>query len=389
MSLTASTYVTMGIDLADRYFSLIRAYCLNRDEDALIAAYDVAREAMSAQMSLADYSVIHHQALGALLKTAPPSEGLIESAEEFFLQSIAVYDMAIRGYQSNVSRLQGEISERRRVEDELRDITFDLARQRDELDQQVRQRTEEIHDRARALEQTNRALLQANREQADFTYALSHDLKTPINTIDMFLQTLLEDFRAQIDAEAIELIMIASETADRMKTMIDDVLEYARVVEHSFQVEPIDLGRLVREIVADMQAAITEAEAELTVAPLPVVLGNPLQLRILFTNLMSNALKYRSPDRRPEITIAADPGAEGGRCRITVTDNGIGMRPDQTAHVFELFKRLHTYDEIPGSGIGLALCKRVANNHGTEIRLQSEPGAGSSFGIDLEKGDIA
>ena len=248
----------------------------------------------------------------------------------------------------------------------------------------MRLRTVEIRERAKALEQTNGMLRQANREQAEFTYALSHDLKTPINTIDMFLQTLLEDFEDVIDDEALELIHIASETADRMKQLIDDVLEYSRVVDHTFQAEAVDLSRLIEEITVDQQSAFAAAEAELVVGDLPMVRGNQFQLRVLMTNLLSNALKYRAKDRKPQIRVHAEQDPEGLKVCVAVSDNGIGIREDRQAHIFELFKRLHTFDEFEGSGIGLALCKRVAENHGTEISVTSEEGVGSVFSIWLD-----
>ena len=384
MSAASSNYLVAGCDLADRYAELLGAYCIRRDEGALVQVYDIAREALNDQMSLADYGSMHHGALGAICRSTSLGERAIEAADDFFLEGIAVYDMALRGYQTTVSRLQGEIAERRRVEEELRDITFDLARQRDDLDNQVRLRTVEIRERAKALEQTNGMLRQANREQAEFTYALSHDLKTPINTIDMFLQTLLEDFEDVIDDEALELIHIASETADRMKQLIDDVLEYSRVVDHTFQAEAVDLSRLIEEITVDQQSAFAAAEAELVVGDLPMVRGNQFQLRVLMTNLLSNALKYRAKDRKPQIRVHAEQDPEGLKVCVAVSDNGIGIREDRQAHIFELFKRLHTFDEFEGSGIGLALCKRVAENHGTEISVTSEEGAGSVFSIWLD-----
>ncbi len=384
MTMCSAAYVQAGSDLAQRYADAIGAYCLNRDESALVKAYDMAREALQNDLSLADFGTMHHAALSAILLHCDDGSKAVDAAEEFFLEGIAVYDMALRGYRTNVSRLQAEIAERRRVEEQLRDITLDLERQRDSLDSQVQLRTAEIRERARELEQSNAMLIHANREQADFTYALSHDLKTPINTIEMYLQTLLEDFADIIDDDAIELIGIASDTAVRMKKLIDDVLEYSRVVEHSFNAEPVDLNRLVPEIISDMQAAIVDAEATVLPSELPTVRGNPFQLRVLFTNLLTNALKFRNECQRPEIRISARDRRSGAATSITVADNGIGIRSDQRGHIFDLFKRLHTFDEYHGSGIGLALCKRVADNHGTEIQVTSEEGSGSSFSIILE-----
>ena len=383
MTLTSADALLTGSDLARRYGEALATYCLRRDEAALVQAYELSREALSTQLSLADYAAMFSSALSRLMGSATPAGGLLVSAEAFFLEGITVYDMALRGYQGTVANLRAEVAERRRIEEELRDITFALARQRDDLDSKVQLRTRELREHARELESINARLIHANREQADFTYSLSHDLKTPINTIDMFLQAILEDFQTGLDAQAVEMINIASQTADRMRTLIDDVLEYSRVVEQQFQVEPVELGPLLREITDDMRAAIQDAGGEVRLAALPRVKGNPFQLRVLFSNLLSNALKYRARGRAPQVEVLAAPGEEADRVTITVRDNGIGIAADRQAQIFELFRRLHTFDEYQGSGIGLALCKRVANSHGTNIRVISTEGTGSSFSIDL------
>lgn len=346
-------------------------------------AYDLAREALAGHSSLADFGAMHHAALRQFMMENHADADWINRAEDFYLEGVAVFDMAIHGYQSNVATLQTEVAERRRVEEELRDVTFELARQRDDLDQKVRRRTAEVRHRAEELQSANRRLQHTNREQADFTYALSHDLKTPINTIDMFLQTLLDDFRSDLDDDALELIAIASETAERMKQLIDDVLEYSRVVEDDFKADRVDLNSLARDVIGDAAATIKKVGAEVRCHTMPCVTGSAFQLRMLMSNFLSNALRYRKPGGAPRIELGASEPDASGKAFVWISDDGIGIPEDRRERIFDLFKRLHTFDEIKGSGVGLALCKRVAENHGSEIVIESEPGKGTKFSVAL------
>lgn len=388
MTTVAQMQATDGTIMAARYGAAFSHYCRTGEEDALMTAYDLAREALGAKMTLAAFGTLHHAAMRQYLSASRTAALDIDRAEDFYLEGVAVFDMAIQGYQINVASLKNEVAERRRVEEELRDVTFELARQRDDLDRMVQQRTTELQKRAEELELTNRQLKHTNREQADFTYALSHDLKTPINTIDMFLQTLLEEFDAQMDAEALELVSIASQTAERMKQLIDDVLSYSRVVEHEFRNEAVDLNVIVRQIAQDAAANIRAAGAEVRCEDLPPVKGSGFQLGMLLSNFLSNALKYRATDRPPVVRIWGARDAATGQVRICVSDNGIGMAEGTQDRIFSLFKRLHRFDEIKGSGVGLALCKRVAENHGTAIDVASELGRGTTFSLLLAPGDV-
>ncbi|UWQ50685.1 hypothetical protein K3720_04580 [Leisingera caerulea] len=369
--------------VAERYQTALAAYIESGNSEHLGEAYETARLALEANVPLPDFGLLHFAGLRNSLLPTGASGAFLERAEDFFLEGVAVYDMALRGYVSGMASLRKEIAERRRVEQELRDITFELARQRDELDREVRTRTTEIRLRAEELEGKNRQLVQANQEQSNFTYALSHDLKTPINTLYCFLEVLLEDYQADLKPGARELISDLIGTAARMRQLVDDVLDYSKIVGHQFTPERVDLQMLVRQVLKDMDSLAAGSQAEIRVGALPVVMGSPFQIRVLLTNLLSNALTYGSSGQKAQVRVECAPAGTAGKVRLSVSDNGPGIPEDMQERIFELFKRLHRYDQCPGSGIGLALCKRVAETHGTELRVISEPGKGAAFSVDL------
>ncbi|UWQ78887.1 hypothetical protein K3725_16485 [Leisingera sp. S132] len=369
---------------ARRYTAAMSAYMDSGDAGQLEAAYEAARFALAANVPLSDFGLFHFSGLRERLQ-APVGSGLcLDRAEDFFLEGMAVYDMALRGYVSGTAKLRKEVAERRRVEEELRDITFELARQRDELDLKVQKRTAEIQLRAEELERKNRQLTQTNQDQSNFTYALSHDLKTPINTIHCFLDVLLEDFQTELPPEAAGIIRDLTGTARRMRQLVDDVLDYSKVVGHQFTPEAVNLQQMVPQILQDMDSLVVSAEAKIHVGNMPVVMGSPFQIRVLLTNLLSNALKYRKDGQAAEVSVGCGPAEASGRVRLFVADRGPGIPAEMQERIFELFKRLHRYEQHPGSGIGLALCKRVAENHGTVVSIVSEAGQGATFGADFK-----
>lgn len=380
--------VAISAGMIEDYTRALTQHLKTGNEETLIVAYDVARQALAEEINLADFGMLHHTGLRRAIELERDRSTMLDRAEAFFLEGMVVYDMALRGYQSSISRLQDEVTERKRIEQELRDITFELARQRDDLDTQVQRRTKELRIRAGALEQANRQLSQVNREQSEFTYALSHDLKTPVNTIDGLLQVLLEDFVEDIEEDGLEIVGNVLQTVGRMRHLIDDVLEYSRVIKHRFVPEKVDLQQLAKDVVNDLQSLSNEAEADIDIGPMPLVMGNPFQLRVLLSNLLSNALKYRDRSRTPRINLDAEDADIKGKVRISVTDNGIGIAPEHFDRICELFKRLHTYEEFDGSGIGLALCQRVAENHTTSLAIRSSVGEGSVFSVELKRAGI-
>lgn len=218
------------------------------------------------------------------------------------------------------------------------------------------------------------------REQREFTYAISHDLQSPANTLKMIFAELLFEGET-MSSDARMFIEKGMETVQRMGVQVEDVLTYSRTVDVATKVDPVDLQTLVRGIVTDLSADIRSAGAEVDVDALPVVYGDSMQLRMLFQNLIANALKFRHSDREHRVSVSAAPVGRGHR--ITVRDNGIGIRPEDQKKVFGLFNRLNLRDKYAGTGIGLSLCQRVAENHHFAIEVTSDGISGTDFSMEF------
>jgi light-regulated signal transduction histidine kinase (bacteriophytochrome) len=232
----------------------------------------------------------------------------------------------------------------------------------------------------RDLEDTVDQLQQSNDRLKQFAYAASHDLQEPLRMVSSYLQLLEDRYRDDLDEEAQEFIDFAVDGADRMRAMVDDLLAYSRVEQSDGEFDSVDCDALLERVTDDLQVQIAENDAEIVADSLPTVTADSEQLEQLFSNLVSNAIKY-SGDDPPRIEISAD--RRGDYWEISVDDNGIGMDPEKTDRIFEVFKRLHHDDEYPGTGIGLSLCQEIVENHGGDIWAESEPGEGSTFRFTL------
>lgn len=220
-------------------------------------------------------------------------------------------------------------------------------------------------------------------EQAQFTYALSHDLKSPTNTIGMLLGEVHELSQQTGTQEMRDMIVHAQSSVNRMGVLIHDTLAYSQATHGDSRAEIVDMQVLVREILADLQADIVTSKAEIRVGRLEPVAGYRSQLRSLVQNLVLNGLTYQPPGARPVLQVSCQRTAPDGPYLLEVSDNGIGIDPKDHDRVFDLFKRLHLQTVYPGSGLGLATCKRIALNHGGQITLRSTPGTGSTFAVTL------
>lgn len=369
----------------DAYYSgALRKYLVSQDEDVLESAHLFSRSALGKRLTFSDIASLHHRACVAVLETVSAAEmrQMVAQMEVFFLEVASVYDMALKGYRQNLEQLHREIEERHKAEQELRNVTVELARQRDQLDDQVRARTQELEVQSNKLRRQNARLVQTNLEQSDFTYAISHDLKSPNNTIRMILQILAQDYGSSLDEEARSLLTAALETADRMIKIIEDVLKYSQTLGDETQHETVSLTKILQTIAEDSKADLLSNKGQLDLADLPDLICSPMQVRIMFQNFISNAIKFRRDGVAPRIEVFTEVREDGGT-DILVRDNGIGIAEEHKARIFGLFQRLHTYDVYPGSGLGLALCQRVASNHGWNISITSKPGLGSSFRISI------
>ncbi|MDP1954755.1 MAG: ATP-binding protein [Polaromonas sp.] len=225
-----------------------------------------------------------------------------------------------------------------------------------------------------------KALERSNLDLQQFAYVASHDLKTPLRSIAGFVQLLERNHSAKLDEKGLALIQRTGIAVRRLEQLTEDLLSYARIEAEAKRFEPVDMAEVARDVALLLDAPIQTAGAVLTVGDLPVVLGDRTQLAQLLLNLLGNSLKY-CRDRAPEVEVSAV--LKGREWVFSVKDNGIGIAAKHHEKVFEVFKRLHTQNEYPGTGIGLAVCRRVVEGHGGKIWVTSESGVGSTFSFTL------
>jgi PAS domain S-box-containing protein len=235
---------------------------------------------------------------------------------------------------------------------------------------------------ASELEQANAQLARSNEELEQFAYIASHDLSEPLRAISGPISLLARRYRGQLDAEAHEFIDFAVDGCRRMQALIDDLLAYSRAGHVDGEPQPVDCNLILNTVVAELAPRITETGATVVVDPLPTVAAQPIQLGQVFQNLISNALKFVAPGVVPEVAVSVEQ--LDGEWRFSVTDNGIGIEPRHRERIFGMFKRLHSRTEYSGSGIGLALCKRIVQHEGGRIGVEDAPsGKGSRFWFAL------
>ncbi|MEM9189978.1 MAG: ATP-binding protein [Myxococcota bacterium] len=223
--------------------------------------------------------------------------------------------------------------------------------------------------------------MEIQRELEEFAYVASHDLQEPLRMVTSYLQLLDEDYGAELEDDARVYMDFAVDGAQRMQQLIKDILAFSRTGRQELQLDAVELSSLVDDVVTTLQVAIEESGGEIVSEMLPEVRGDASQLRQLLQNLLSNAFKFRHPDRTPRVSVSSTRIANAWR--IAVQDNGIGLNPEYSAKVFRMFQRLHTREEYPGTGIGLALCKRIVQRHGGSIGIDSTPGEGATFWFTL------
>ena len=233
-----------------------------------------------------------------------------------------------------------------------------------------------------ALAAAHEELKRSNSELEQFAYVASHDLQEPLRMVSSYTQLVMKRYGERLDGDAKEFMNYVVDGAARMKQLIEDLLAYSRVGTKGKEFKPTPVENALRRAVTNLRAAIEESGAEVTHDPLPTVDADEVQLGQLFQNLMGNGLKFRGAER-PHIHVSC--AEKDGAFEFRVRDNGIGIEPQYFERIFMLFQRLHTKGDYPGTGIGLAICKKVVERHGGRIWVESEPGKGSSFIFTLPK----
>ena len=248
-------------------------------------------------------------------------------------------------------------------------------------------RDERIRRLNDALSESNTRLVQllaeletSNEDLRCFAYAASHDLKEPLRTIMGYVEILQEEYGAELDEAATRYITVVLDSVGRMQAMLEGILGYARVGTSKAPLEPVPGDKIFHDVCQDLERAITSAGAVVTAGTLPVVRGDDAQLHQLLQNLIANAIKFRT-DEPPQVQVNAE--VSGGESTWTVRDNGIGLDPQHAERIFQVFQRLHGRAEYEGTGIGLAICKRIVERHGGRIWVTSEPGLGTIFHFTL------
>lgn len=305
-----------------------------------------------------------------LLLAITVSRGIQKGLQEILLSARSVtkgdFTRKARAYSADeigtlANNFNSMAEELERLEKENREVY-------NSLEKKVRQRTSEIESKNKELEQ--------------FAYVASHDLQEPLRTISGFADLLKKEYSDRLDGNGHLYLNYLSQAADRMKILIKDLLDYSRIGRQK-EAMPVDCNQLLDEVLADLGKSIRESGAKITSGRLPVLRAYPTELKLLFQNLIANSIKFRHPERIPEISVSATQS--NGKWQFAVSDNGIGIEKQFLERIFIIFQRLHNRTQYEGSGIGLAHCKKIVEFHEGNIWAEAEPGNGSRFFFTISK----
>ena len=270
--------------------------------------------------------------------------------------------------------------------------------QKTKLQQQVHEKTKQLlqsaetefkarkeADSARQdTELANMELKIKNKELEQFAYVASHDLQEPLRTTTGFVQLIQQQYRGKLDDKADKYLEYIFDASERMKVLIKDLLDFSRIGANG-ELERVDCNIILKNVIADLHAAINESAAEIKFERLPVIIGDSTEIQVLFQNLLINAIKFRRKNTPPQIHVAAQ--IKKGLWEFSISDNGIGIQEQHRERIFDIFQRLHTRKEYAGSGIGLSHCKKIVELHHGTIRVESAPGEGSVFYFTIPEMD--
>lgn len=337
--------------------------------EALLASAAQTRPAIQGSLRLASGGTNERMTCyGGLLYTSE------EPGERFLLLRFYRSQESVRRFRilgRKIEELNAEIRRRREAEAELREI-------RRSLEERVAERTAD-------LERVNRDLARSNESLEQFAYVASHDLREPVRKVTVFSEMLRDEAASDLSEEHRHMLDRLFDAAARMDRLIRSLLEYSRASTAQPSFERVDLNRILREVLSDLEVAVSQTRAEIEAVDLPGVWADEVQMRQLFQNLISNGLKFRRPDTAPhiEITASRDPDDRDARYLIEVSDNGIGFDAKFARDIFDPFRRLNPQEQFEGTGIGLAVCRRIVERHGGTISAEGSPGEGATFRFTL------
>jgi PAS domain S-box-containing protein len=273
----------------------------------------------------------------------------------------------------------------------LQDIT-ERKRLEEDLEQRVAERTAELKDSYQRLEALNAKLAVSNRELQDFAFVASHDLQEPLRKVMAFGDLLISEYGAVLGETGADYMRRMQSAAARMQALIGDLLQFSRVTSKAQPFTRVNLGQVAEEVLSDLEVRIQEHGGRVEVDDLPTIEADPMQMRQLLQNLVGNAIKFARPDAPPRVRIFAETPADpatgtdetnGRRFTLYVADNGIGFEEKYLDRIFTVFQRLHGRGVYEGTGIGLAICRKIVERHGGTITAHSQPGEGSTFIVTL------
>lgn len=306
---------------------------------------------------------------------------IIGAIESEIMEKMLNEMMLINNEQQNLIRsTEKKISEFQKQEKEPSDRVFNEI---SEVNNELVNTQRKLIKQNEEILRLNKSLKESNRELQHFAYTLSHDLKEPLRMVRSFMNLLEKNYGQNLDDKAKEYIHFAVDGAERMNSLITDLLEYSRIGRQNNTYEKTDLNKILQKVLELNESIIKEAEAKIEVGDLPKIKVQAVPLERLFNNLIGNSLKYRKPSVPPVISIKAQKQA--GHWLFSVTDNGRGIPTDLHTSIFDLFKRGGNNEGISGSGMGLAMCKKIVKEHGGEIWVSSKPGKGSTFYFTIAK----
>jgi signal transduction histidine kinase len=302
-------------------------------------------------------------------ETAQHHERMLAMNEALLLGSVRQHELTEAAENLN-EQLGAEITERKRAEHDLVAAKEEIRHYAQHLEETVRERTGQLREKIGELE--------------SFSYTLSHDMRAPLRAMRGFSRILLEEQSAKLNAEGIRHLERINAAAGLMSSLIDDVLNYARVLRSEIKMEAVDLDKLVREII-EIYPQLQTGEAEIQIeSRLPGVWGNHASLWQCLSNLLTNAVKFVAPGTKPRVSVRAE--AIGADIRLWVEDNGIGIAPKDRERIFRMFERVSRATDFEGTGMGLAIVRKAAERMGGTAGVESVVGQGSKFWIQLKKG---